>query len=215
MPPPEALRQSEMAPGILGSSPSQFGAADHRGCTTRRAHRWSLRPRLHDGGGGPPAEGGTSPFFGLTVPPRVADSWRTESSYQVVGQAESIPVLLARLTWAETMRDQHVLWFIDNNAVRQSFIKGYSPSLPSCRLLGEASIQEAVLGSFSWYARVPTASNVADPASRLRFDLAQSVLPAAAWSDPVIPKSWAEGARSRHEGGGEPHWREPGGRFRS
>ncbi len=55
--------------------------------------------------------------------------------------------------------------------------KGYSPSLPSCRILGEVAIQEALLGSYSWYACVPTASTVADPASRLSFDLASEVLP--------------------------------------
>ena len=67
---------------------------------------------------------------------------------------------------------------------------GYSPSLPSCRLLGEAALQEAVLESFSWYVRVPTASNVADAASRLEYERLLLCLPGAKWAEPVVPASW-------------------------
>ena len=48
-------------------------------------------------------------FFGLRVPQGVADTWRSGDSYQVVGQAEIIPVLVTRLTWAEILRGKHVV----------------------------------------------------------------------------------------------------------
>ena len=141
-------------------------------------------------------ERGSRPrFFGLRVPEVIANSWRSGDSYQVVGQAEIIPVLIARLTWAEILRGRHVVFFIDNNAARQSLIKGYSPSLPSCRILGEAALEDTRLECFSWYARVPSASNASDPASRLDFDRVRAILPGAEWSEPVVPKSW-RGAKS-------------------
>ena len=141
--------------------------------------------------GGVLLERGSHPrFFGLTVPQGVADTWRSGDSYQVVGQAEIIPVLVARLTWAEILRGKHVVYFIDNNAARQALIKGYSPSLPSCRILGEAAMADAKLGCFSWYARVPSASNASDPASRLDFDRVRAVLPGATWTEPVVPRAW-------------------------
>ena len=82
------------------------------------------------------------------------------------------------------------MFFIDNSAARQSPTKGYSPSLPSCRILGEAALEDTRLGSFSWYARVPSASNASDPASRLDFDRVRAILPGAVWSEPVVPSAW-------------------------
>eukprot|EP00972_Heterocapsa_arctica_P001414 206896-Heterocapsa_arctica.AAC.1 len=51
---------------------------------------------------------------------------------------------------------------------------------------------EATLSSRSRYGRVPTASNVADPASRLDWVGVRSVIPRARWSEPVAPRSWQE-----------------------
>ena len=65
-------------------------------------------------------------------------------------------------------------------------------SLPSCRILGEAALEDTRLGCFSWYARVPSASNVSDPASRLEFDKVRAMLPGAEWSEPVVPHSWRQ-----------------------
>ena len=73
---------------------------------------------------------------------------------------------------------------------RQSLIKGYSPILTSCRILGEAAIADVDLQAFSWYARVPSPSNVADPASRLDFERLRSILPGAVQVEPVLPASW-------------------------
>ena len=49
---------------------------------------------------------------------------------------------------------------------------------------------DARLGCFSWYARVPSASNASDPASRLDYDRVRAVLPGAKWSEPVVPHAW-------------------------
>ena len=69
-------------------------------------------------------------------------------------------------------------------------IKGYSPILTSCRILGEAAIIDVDLQAFSWYARVPSPSNIADPASRLDFDRLRRILPGAVQVEPVLPAAW-------------------------
>ena len=72
--------------------------------------------------------------------------------------------------------------------------------MPSCPILGEAAIQEATLGSLSWNARVPEASNVSDAASRLKFERIERFLPGARWADPVGPSSWAAEVAAPVEG---------------
>ena len=95
-------------------------------------------------------ERGSHPkFFGLRVPEVIANSWTAGEAYRVVCQAEIISVLIAGLIWAESSRGLHAVLFVDNNAARQSLIKGYSPRLSSCRILGEAALEDTRLGSFS------------------------------------------------------------------
>lgn len=48
-------------------------------------------------------------YFGLTVPPRVASSLRTGTSYQVVGKPDIIHVLIARQTWGDFMKRRIIL----------------------------------------------------------------------------------------------------------
>ena len=85
---------------------------------------------------------------------------------QVIGQAEIAPVVVARMTWAARLQGRLVIHFIDNDAARAGLVKGYSPSLASCALIAEAALEDVRLQAASWYARVPTLSNVADHPSR-------------------------------------------------
>ncbi len=48
-------------------------------------------------------------------------------------------------------------------------IRGYSATVPSARILGEAALAQAELRSLDWVERVPTASNIADGPSRLDY----------------------------------------------
>ena len=125
--------------------------------------------------------------FGLEVPSHVATSWRSGESYQVVGQAEIFPVLLARTTWPELLRQKFVVYYIDNDSARQALVKGYSPVLASSRIIHEASLADARLGSFSWYARVPTLSNIGDPASRLDMEELERFAPGVIIDKAVVP----------------------------
>ena len=91
-------------------------------------------------------------------------------SWQVIGKAELFPIFKARVILREELVQRDVICFIDNDSARQSMVKGYSPILPSCKLLGRTAWAEIALESRSWYARVPTMSNIGDTASRLDID---------------------------------------------
>ena len=135
-------------------------------------------------------EAGPPLYFGLEVPEAICDRWRAPGTVQLIGQAELFPRLLALKTWGHILRGRLVVWWFDNDAARYSSMRGYSPSLPSCRILAEASVEDARLCVLSWFGRVPTASNVADAASRLEWARLLADVPGAVWSAPVVPTEW-------------------------
>jgi hypothetical protein len=85
---------------------------------------------------------------------------------QVVGQSELLPCLAARIIWAERLRNRLVINYIDNDAARFAMIKGSSPTKDSAWLAGATWDQEAKVGAFSWFERVPSPSNPSDGPSR-------------------------------------------------
>ena len=85
---------------------------------------------------------------------------------QIVGQAEVLPCLLARRIWSARMKDRAVLYFIDNDAARYSFIKGTSDDPHMAVMLTSFWEEERITPSFPWFARVPTVGNPADEPSR-------------------------------------------------
>ena len=72
------------------------------------------------------------------------------------------------------LKHARVIFFIDNEGVKEALIKGSSPALASREMLVEAARQEMWNCSLSWYARVPSPSNIADGVSRLEFEEIQS-----------------------------------------
>ena len=43
---------------------------------------------------------------------------------QVIGQAEILPIVVAKTVWKEQIRDRKVIYFIDNDSARMALIKG-------------------------------------------------------------------------------------------
>ena len=114
-------------------------------------------------------------FFGSLVGPVVVNLWSRDGKYQLIGQAELLPVLLAKTTWQSDFVDRSCICFIDNDSARLSLIRGYSPVLDSSRIINETWLVDAEFGIASWYARVPTCCNVADDPSRLVFEYLRSI----------------------------------------
>lgn len=63
------------------------------------------------------------------------------------------------------------MFFIDNEGVKEAFVAGVTKSAACRKMLVEATMQDARNDSLNWYTRVPSASNIADAPSRLRWDL--------------------------------------------
>ena len=112
---------------------------------------------------------GRTQFFGEEVPKAIIAMWSVNLQTQVIGQAELLPVLWAKSTWADIVKGRGVLHFIDNDSARFALINGSSPVVASSRLASQARLADARTASYSWYARVPGCSNIADGPSRLRF----------------------------------------------
>ena len=87
---------------------------------------------------------------------------------QVIGQAELLPVLVAKTIWEKFLKNKKAIYFVDNDSARLALIKGYSPVLTSLRIITACSFKDAKNRSSSWYARVPTKSNIADEPSRMK-----------------------------------------------
>jgi len=104
------------------------------------------------------------------VPAEVLEALGLQGQSQTVGQAELLPVWIAKRVWADSLRGVHLLTFLDNDSARFALVAGYSPALASARIVGEAAVSDAALGVHQWVARVPSESNPADAPSRLDFE---------------------------------------------
>ena len=135
-------------------------------------------------------ETGPMEFFCLRVPPAVAERWGGAPGKQVVGQAELAPVVVAKQAWAARLRGRLVLHFVDNDSARCALVRGYSPVLSSCALVAEAALEDVRLHLGSWYARVPTLSNIADYPSRFERDKMLADYPGAKEVWPRLPVWW-------------------------
>lgn len=102
------------------------------------------------------------------IPKLYMDKWTDSGKRQVVGQAEVLPVLLARTTWKARLEERTILLFIDNASARFAVMKGYSPVLDTAEMLYHIWRHEVEDASTTWCARVPSPSNLADGTSKMQ-----------------------------------------------
>ena len=79
---------------------------------------------------------------------------------------ELYPLLLARVHITAALRDEKVIYFIDNDPARDGLICGASSSDWSQLIIEQFYAEETNSPSFSWFARIPSFSNPADLPSR-------------------------------------------------
>ena len=84
----------------------------------------------------------------------------------VINQAELVAVPILAATMPEIIRDQDVLWFIDNTSAESALVKAGSPTETMCRPALIASANMAGLNARIWYEHVPSPDNPADVLSR-------------------------------------------------
>ena len=141
-----------------------------------------------------PLEPGSGPrYFGTLVGEPLVRQWSNNGDKeQLIGQAELLPVLLAKSIWKDVFKNRPNITFIDNDSARYGLIRGYSPVLDSSRIISESWMFDAVLGTASWFARVPTASNIADAPSRLDFTALERMSGSKRY-DVSVPSCWGQG----------------------
>ena len=100
--------------------------------------------------------------------------WRRSGRTQLIFFTEILPILVAKKTWSEILKNRRVFFYIDNEAAKAALIRGFSPLLDASDLLFEIFEQDVLLRCLPWYSRVPSKSNCADAASRLEFDVCGS-----------------------------------------
>jgi hypothetical protein len=94
-----------------------------------------------------------------------------EDSKHPIYELELFPVLLALRVWQEKLLGSQVVFFLDNDAARSSLIRAEGATRLASAIVNQFVKLESTLKCFPWFARVPSASNPADDASRLVFNV--------------------------------------------
>ena len=131
----------------------------------------------------------TAVMFGFLAPSNLVQSWKSEGREQTIGQAELLPVLLSRIYLQGACRNRRLIFCIDNDSARFSLIRGSSPNLASQLIIHELNKLECHEQTWTWFARVPTASNPGDGPSRLNLVPGPSNHFARVVAAPQIPPS--------------------------
>ena len=77
------------------------------------------------------------------------------------------------------LADRYSTWFLDQDAARRGLKKGYSASMRSGVIIDLTADLMATVGTYPWFARVPTASNIADGPSRGKTEELLALFPHA------------------------------------
>ena len=106
-------------------------------------------------------------IFGATVPSELLDIWTNDGEKDhVIGLIELYAVLTALHTWSRYITSERVVVFVDNWPAVDALVKGVSTQPEWRDLLMIFEILDEKQQSLHWFARVPSASNPADPPSR-------------------------------------------------
>ena len=70
-----------------------------------------------------------------------------------------LPIVIIKRHFPQLLRGARVLFFIDNEGVKEALVAGATKSEACRKMLTEAVIQDANNNSLNWYTRVPSPSN--------------------------------------------------------
>ena len=106
--------------------------------------------------------GGTVRVFGCKVNPNVVDKW-LQVLVHPIGLIELYAIGVALKTWSDQLQNEKPIFFCDNWAALDVFVKGSSTELLWRCLLLEIETIDMETRSLMWMSRVPSSSNIADP----------------------------------------------------
>ncbi|CAE7837418.1 unnamed protein product, partial [Symbiodinium microadriaticum] len=78
---------------------------------------------------------GRKEVFGDHVPKCLVERWKGGGKKQVIFFAEIFPVVVAKATWKDVVQGRRVLFFLDNEGARFTFIRSYSAQVNATDLL--------------------------------------------------------------------------------
>ena len=78
-----------------------------------------------------------------------------------------LPILLAAMLWSVYLAKAQTVWYIDNESARMAMIRDTGETEFASRFISGFVSLECSEQVKSWFARVPSFSNIADGASRL------------------------------------------------
>ena len=113
--------------------------------------------------------------FGFEVPDAIVSEWQCDGKQQVIAQAEMLPIAIVKRQLMGVLYGARVIYFIDNDGVKEALIKGTTASTASRKILVECVVRDSVNQSMSWYSRIASPSNIADGPSRLDFSEVRSL----------------------------------------
>ena len=105
-------------------------------------------------------------WFGCKVQREVCSSISSEGQKQIIGELETLAVLVALKLWRRLLCSKHLMVFIDNEGCRYLILKGSAGNKNLSKLVHQIARCEEEESLFVWYARVPSECNIADPPSR-------------------------------------------------
>ena len=103
-----------------------------------------------------------------------------------IGELETLAVLLGFRFWCKHLKGAECVAYIDNEGARYALMKGCSRSMQITRLCHLFATACEADTTITWFARVPSASNIADHPSR---GVSNSMLPPRMQLDPSVVRS--------------------------
>ena len=111
-------------------------------------------------------QGDVVEFFSELAPADLALRF-FKGSKNPIHELEVLPVLMALQLWCKRLQRSQTVWYIDNEAARMAYIRGTGETSLASSFISEFVTGEADNQLRSWFARVPSHSNLADGASRM------------------------------------------------
>ena len=121
-------------------------------------------------------------YTSAPVPPSTVETWLPKQSY--MGQLELLAAPFGLSTWQQLVKHRPIIVLIDNDSAASNLVKGYSPRLDSCAIVGHFWLMASHLQTMVYIDRVESKSNLADDPSRQRNDLLLRL--GAIWTDPCL-----------------------------
>ena len=93
-----------------------------------------------------------------------------KNSENPIYELELLPIYIALRLWSHKLISSHVVMYVDNDAARAALCKGYGATSAAQNIVQKIMEQECRCELKTWFARVPTHSNIADGPSRLQCE---------------------------------------------